>query len=190
MLPEPFQAAYLVTNIFEKLSIPYFLGGSLASIAHGIVRTTQNADIIADIQPVHIPKLIELLQPDFYLDEEMLRDAVRRRGSLNILHRESLFKVDIFIPKDRPFVQSQFRRARLYRLMEDVPVEARIAAAEDILLAKLEWFRQGGGVSERQWRDVLGIVKVQGEALDIECLRHWAAELQVEDLLEKLLTEE
>ena len=170
MLPEPIQAAYFVANVLENLQIPYFLGGSLASITYGIVRTTQDADIIADIQLSHVTAIMDQLEQAFYIDEVMLRQAVTSRGSLNILHKESLFKVDIFIAKGGSFEKSQFQRARLHSLVDGAEAMTRIATAEDILLSKLDWYRQGGEASERQWRDALGILKVQGERLNQEYL--------------------
>ena len=189
MLPEPIQTATIVVSVLDQLKIPYFLGGSFASIVHGIVRTTQDADIVADMRPEHVQPFIEKLQADFYIDEAMIRNAIQQRGSFNILHRQSIFKVDVFIPRDRPFEKSQFSRARKYPLTEGHELQAVFASAEDILLAKLEWYRLGGEVSERQWRDALGIVKIQGESIDQDYLRRWAEELSVSDLLEKLLQE-
>lgn len=189
MLPEPIQAAALVTMTLDQLNIPYFLGGSFASIVHGHVRTTQDADIIADIRQINVSKLIESLKDDFYLDEIAIKKAVQKRGSFNIIHRQSIFKIDIFIPKNRPFEKSQFARATRHSLDETSKINAVIASAEDILLAKLEWFRLGGEVSEQQWRDALGILKVQGEMLDHKYLRHWASKLGISDLMEKLLQE-
>lgn len=189
MLPGPIQVALRITRIFDQQKIPYFLGGSFASILHGIVRTTQDVDIVADIKLEHVPKLVEHLQDGFYVDEVMIQKSVSQKSSFNILHKQSLFKVDIFIPRNRPFEQSQFRRAQLQALADIEHAKAQVASAEDILLAKLEWYHEGGEVSERQWRDVLGILKVQANALDMEYLHYWAHELGVNDLLEKLLQE-
>ena len=189
MLPEPIQAAALVTNTLDKLNIPYFLGGSFASIVHGHVRTTQDADIIADIRAENVPMFIAALTDEFFLDEIAIKEAVKQRGSFNILHRQSIFKIDIFISKDRPFEKSQFSRADRHSLSQTGEIDAAVASAEDTLLAKLEWFRQGSEVAGQQWRDALGVLKVQGELLDLQYLRHWASELGVSDLLEKLLLE-
>lgn len=187
MLPEPIQATFHIIQVFENLNIPYFLGGSLASITHGLVRTTQDADIVADIQPEHIHSFIAQTQDNFYIDEIMVVNAIQNRASFNLIHRQSLFKVDVFISNNSPFEKSQFKRARKYTLLKDV--EAMITTAEDIILAKLVWYRQGGEVSERQWRDVLGIGKIQGDSLDIEYLKYWASELDITSLLERFIAE-
>jgi hypothetical protein len=100
-----------------------------------------------------------------------------------------MFKVDVFIPPDRPFSNAQFSRARKETLSPDPQIEAIVATAEDTMLAKLDWYRQGGETSERQWRDVLGLLKVQRGALDLVYLRDAAAELKISDLLERALKE-
>jgi len=176
-----------VTNVLEALGVPYFIGGSLASTLYGMVRTTQDSDIIADLHAEHIPFLMDELQNEFYMDDEMIADAIAQRSSFNIIHRESMFKVDIFIPRARTFVNMQFSRARKETLSSDPLMVAKVASPEDTLLAKLEWYRMGGEVSERQWRDVLGVLKVQSEALDADYLHRMAREIQVEDLLDRAL---
>jgi hypothetical protein len=114
---------------------------------------------------------------------EMINDAIVHRSSFNIIHRESMFKVDVFIPLSRAFIKMQFSRARKEILSSDPHMAAFVASPEDTLLAKLEWYRLGGELSERQWRDVVGIINVQGEALNVDYLRQMAKELHVEDLL-------
>ena len=178
-----------VTNTLEKLGVSYFIGGSLASTLYGMVRTTQDSDIIADLSAEHIPMLMDALQNEFYIDNEMIADAIVHRSSFNIIHRESMFKVDVFIPRSRLFITMQFSRARKETLSSDPQMVAFVASPEDILLAKLEWYRLGGEVSERQWRDVLGVLKVQAGMLDVDYLSSMAHDLQVDDLLERVLKE-
>ncbi len=101
-----------VTSALEKLDVPYFIGGSLASTLYGMVRTTQDADIITMLDYQHIQALIKALESDFYMDDEMIIEAVSHHSSFNIIHRESMFKVDVFIPGDRDFLHKQFDRAR------------------------------------------------------------------------------
>jgi hypothetical protein len=189
MDPDPIQVAAAVTTLLEKLDIPYFIGGSLASTLHGMVRTTQDVDIVAMLQAENIRPFSDALKNEFYVDEEMIAAAVSRRSSFNVIHRQSMFKVDVFIPPDRPFSNAQFSRARKETLSPDPQIEAIVATAEDTMLAKLDWYRQGGETSERQWRDVLGLLKVQRGALDLVYLRDAAAELKISDLLERALKE-
>jgi len=100
-----------------------------------------------------------------------------------------MFKVDVFISKQRPFDRAQFERKAAQVVATEPERTACVASAEDTVLTKLEWYRLGGEVSERQWRDVQGVLKVQAAGLDLAYLRRWAAELQVADLLTKALVE-
>ena len=187
MLPEPLAVTLQITNFFERLNIPYLLGGSFASIIYGIVRTTQDSDILTEMRKEHISTFVQSLEEEFHIDERMIADAIQQRGSFNIIHRASMFKVDIFISRERPFDKIQVARALTQQLSKEPQVFVKVCTAEDIILAKLEWYRLGGEVSERQWRDVLGVMKVQADRLDIDYLRTWAARLEVRDLLEKAL---
>ena len=118
----------------------------------------------------------------------MILDAIHRCASFNIIHLETMLKVDIFIPKDNPYNEEAFRRRRKDTLSDEQGTpEFYLASPEDIILSKIEWFHLGGNVSERQWFDVLGVLKVQGNLLDMEYLKHWAVELGLIDLFEQAL---
>jgi hypothetical protein len=186
---EALQVTLLVTNVFDRLSIPYVIGGSMASIIHGMLRTTMDVDIVADIQMEQVSSFVAGLQDVFYVDESMIRQAIQRRSSFNLIHLTTIFKVDIFIPKDRPFDQQQLKRRISERIADDVDEQIWVLSAEDVVLAKLDWFRLGGEVSERQWRDILGVLKTQQTSLDIEYLKQWAEKLGVTDLMERALEE-
>lgn len=187
MQNEPVEVTLKVTDIFEKLGVPYLIGGSLASTLHGMVRTTQDSDVIAAMRLEHLPPFVRALQDEFYIDEEMVTDAIQRNSSFNMIHRETMFKVDIFIPRPRPFLQSQLSRAQRQTFYLETEISAKFASPEDTILSKLEWYRMGGEVSDRQWRDIIGVLKTRAGELDLEYLRKWAAELHVSDLLERAL---
>ena len=189
MHSEPALVTSIVTSVLEGLGISYLIGGSLASTLYGMVRMTQDSDIIADLKREQVNPFTAALIKDFYIDEEMIYQAISQRASFNLLHRTSFFKVDIFIPKIRPFTEQQFARAERQVLSLEPPVEAFVSSAEDTLLAKLEWYRMGGEVSDRQWRDALGIIEVQSAVLDLVYLRRWAMELEITDLFERALQE-
>ena len=189
MQNEPIEVTLLVTKVFEKLGVPYLIGGSLASTLYGMVRTTQDSDIIAQMRPEHIQPFVSALDSEFYVDQEMIAESVQRHSSFNIIHRETMFKVDVFIPSPRPFLRSQLSRAQVQTFTFESQMSARFARPEDTILSKLEWYRMGGEVSDRQWRDVLGVLKTRSGGLDLDYLREWAADLKVSDLLERALKE-
>ncbi|MEN4013114.1 MAG: hypothetical protein ROW48_13845 [Bellilinea sp.] len=189
MQNEPIEVTIKVTQVLESLGIPYLIGGSLASALYGMVRTTQDSDIVAEMRLEHLEPFVLALQDDFYLDDEMIAESIQRHSSFNIIHRESMFKVDVFIPRPGPFLQSQLARVQKQTFLFEPEVSANFSSPEDIILAKLEWYRLGGEVSERQWRDILGVLKTRAGELDLDYLRKWANELKVSDLLERALKE-
>lgn len=189
MQNEPIEVTIRVTQVLEKLNIPYLIGGSLASALYGMVRATQDADIVAEMQLEHLVPFVSALQDEFYVDDEMIAESIRRHSSFNIIHRESMFKVDVFIPRPRPFFRSQLARAQKQTFLLENELSANFGSPEDTILAKLEWYRLGGEVSERQWRDVLGMLKTRAGELDLGYMRKWANDLQVDDLLERVLLE-
>jgi len=183
-LMDPLDVAALVARALEDLGVRCFIGGSLASTFHGEPRFTRDADLVAELQLRHAEPLAQTLASTFYVDVESIRRAVTRRGSFNVIHLPTAFKVDVFVSKLRPFDRSQFARREAAPSEEQ---EIYIASAEDTVLAKLEWYREGGEVSDQQWRDVLAILTVQGKRLDREYLRTWADSLGVRDLLDRAL---
>ena len=187
MLPEPIAVTLLVVNVLDDLGVPYFIDGSLATAVHGVARATMDVDIVADLRTEQAKPLVQALGDAFYADEGMIQAAIRHQSSFNVIHRETMFKVDIFVRGQRPFDQAQFRRRTLYILAQEPERTAYFASPEDNILAKLVWYRQGGEVSDRQWRDVMNVIRVQGARLDLTYLRQWAVRLGVADLLERAL---
>ena len=178
-----------VTEAFDALGVPYYLGGSVASSAHGIARASLDADLVAALEPEHVDGFVKHLAAAYYIPEDRLRSAVATRSSCNLIHLATMFKIDVFVSKGRPFDQEAARRARPQAIdeAEDGPLFP-VASAEDVVLAKLEWFRLGGETSERQWWDVIGVLRV-AEDVDRAYLRRWAAALSLTDLLERALAD-
>jgi len=189
MQNEPVEVTLKVTGVLEKLGVPYLIGGSLASSLYGMVRSTQDSDVITGMRAEHVGPFVEALQDEFYIDEEMIAESIQRNSSFNIIHRETMFKVDVFIPRPRPFLQSQLSRAQRKTFTLEAEISAQFASPEDVVLAKLERYRLGGEVSDGQWRDVLGVLKTRAGELDLDYLHKWAGELKVADLLDRALKE-
>ena len=104
--------------------------------------------------------IAQALGQEFYADPEMMRDAIRQHSSFNLVHLDTMFKVDVFVARGRDFDRAQLTRRQLHLLSEDPERRAYVASAEDTVPFKLEWYRLGGEVSDRQWHDVLGVLKV------------------------------
>lgn len=181
--------ALMVTDTLDRLGIPYLVGGSLVSIMYGMVRYTNDADLVADIKPYDVNAFVQALSDRFYVYDEAILGAIEHQSSFNVIHLESSIKVDVFVAKQRAFDREQFRRRTEEVIEFDSGRTAWVCTPEDIILAKLEWFRLGGQISERQWRDVLGVIKVQGDSLDEDYLQKWAKPLGVSDLIERALEE-
>ena len=178
-----------VADAFEALGVSYRVGGSVASSALGVARTTLDIDLVADLRAVHVAPFVERLQADYYVDADMIHDAIRRRASFNVIHLATMMKVDVFVLGARPFDRVAFARVINEPLGDDRERRFPLTTAEDIVIHKLDWYRLGGGVSQRQWADILGVLKLQSDAIDRAHLAHWAKELGVSDLLERALAE-
>jgi hypothetical protein len=189
MLSEPLAITLLVIDAFDKLGVPYLIGGSMASALHGTARSTLDTDLVCDLQAEQVKSLVQMLEKEFYIDEAMIRDAIHYQSSFNLIHLATMFKVDVFITKHRRFDQMQFQRRQLQVIANKPERKVYVTSAEDIILAKLEWYRLGGKMSDRQWRDIIGVLKVQADRLDLNYLSQWAVELDVSDLLQRALKE-
>jgi hypothetical protein len=186
----PTEILLRVSTVLDSLDIPHAVVGSMASSAWGFPRTTNDADIVAELGPEHVSALVAALSPDFYVDSEAVERAIRTSRSFNAVHRLSAFKVDVFVPPPGGFGIQQVARRRLERIgpEPDGPLLA-VTAPEDAILGKLEWLARAGSVSDRQWRDVVGVMTVQRERLDVAYLREWAARLGLLPLLERAMAD-
>jgi hypothetical protein len=171
-----------VVAALETAGIPYMLAGSFASSHHGAPRTTQDIDVVVDPTFASLEMFLAALQSDeVYFDADVARDELKRRGQFNIIDGATAWKVDIIFRKARSFsVEELKRRVRATVLGVDLSV----ASVEDTVLAKLEWAKLGE--SERQLRDVRGILEVQGSALDVAYVEQWLDELGVRELWDRV----
>ncbi len=188
-MESPFTVLSLVAKILEQLQITYVLVGSLASSFHGMYRSTADIDIVADVKPAQVLPLLNALQDNFYVDELAVREAIDRRQSFNAIHFDSVFKVDIFIPKSDSFSRKQLERRELRKLGPNVDQMVHVATVENTILAKLRGYHSGGRVSDTQWTDVVGMIGASAARLDLEYLGEWAETLGLSDLLKQAFDE-
>ena len=175
-----------VVHVFEQLQVPYYISGFIASSAYSLPRTTYDVDMVAALQPRHVAAFVNALAEEYYVDHSAILDAIVHHGSFNMTHQATGINIDVFIPAGRPFDREQFARVRA-NLLPGADQAVNLAAPEDVLLNKLAWYELGNRVSDQQWRDVQGILRVQGEALDLDYLRRWATDLNLSELLEAAL---
>lgn len=185
-LLDPVAIALHVGACLDPLDVEWVTGGSLASSVHGEPRATQDVDMVVDLRARHVKALWDALRRDYYADADEMHAAVKEATSFNAVHFASAIKVDFFIAGDDPFEAERLAHRQRVEMPAGV---LYIDTAEHTLLRKLEWYRRGGDVSERQWRDVQAIARIQGDRLDRDRLHRWAGRLGVTDLLERVLTE-
>lgn len=187
--PEFVSAVAPVVGALERIGVPYYVTGSVVSSRFGIGRSTLDVDIVADLREEHAAALEAALRDEFYVELGTIEDAIRRRSMFNVVHLATMIKVDVYTTA-MPFDRAALDRSRLDSFSAGPGARTMaIATPEDVVVHKLGWFRAGGEVSERQWSDVVGVLRVQAGRLDLEHMRRWARDLGVEDLLQKALDE-
>lgn len=179
----PFELLKKIVEVFEHLQVPYLVTGAVASIAYGEPRLTNDIDLVADLKDRHVSGLIEAFPSDeFYISEEMVREAIRQHGQFNIIHPSSGLKVDVIIKKNSPYDNSRFERVR--RVYPAESYQANFAAPEDVIIKKMEYYKEGG--SEKHLRDIAGILKISGEMVDRAYIVEWAKRLDLVEIWEAI----
>lgn len=187
-ISDPTVAFERLLAALDHLGVRYVVGGSLASFIRGTGRATMHIDLVVELGPAQAETFALALQGEFYADADMIREALDRGISFNVIHFKSSYKFDLF-PVASEFERSQLARGAVVDAspFDTTPLRFRVASPEDIILAKLAWFHKGGCVSARQWNDVLGVVRIQGDRLDRAYLNEWAERLAVRELLDDAL---
>jgi hypothetical protein len=188
-VPDPFVATAALAEVLHALRIPYVVGGSLASMLYGEWRLTNDVDIAIALTSWQVDTLARLLERAFIVDRESIAEAVRERGSFNAIHRSPWVKMDVYVRKPEGHFAEELKRALKHQVGDDAEQFAFFCTPEDIVLQKLRWYQLGGGASDRQWRDILGVLKRSHERIDCEYLRAWAGNLGVAALLQRALVE-
>lgn len=184
-LEESLLAAEEVAQAFDALGVRYAVGGSVASSLHGVPRATMDVDFVAAMKLEHVEGFVQRLADDYYVDLVSVRTAVTSRDSFNVIRNATVLKVDVFVVADEKLGAEELDRAQEVTTLTGQTF--RVVSAEDIVVEKLRWWKLGGGVSERQWRDAVGVVRVQAELFDEGYARRRAAAIGVAELLEKVL---
>ena len=179
----PAQLLARIVRLLDQLGIPYHVGGSVASSWYGHPRSTADLDMVIEADASRLAALAEALSRDFYVPTEAMAEAMAQHSSFNAIALDGPFKIDFFIRGERAFDQEEFRRARAQQLESPERVTVRLKSPEDLILRKLEWFQLGGGVSDHQWQDVLGVLRAMRDRLDDVYLERWAGELGLAALL-------
>lgn len=177
-----------VVDLFDRLAIPNHIGGSVATSVFGHARSTLDVDMVAAVEVRHVGPIASALRGTYYADAELMLDAIQHRACFNLIYLPQYFKVDVFAVKDSPYARVAFARHTLAKLAgTSSDREFRFATPEDVVLHKLDWYRQGGETSERQWSDILSVLRIQVGRLDLDYMRKWAPSLDVADLLERVV---
>jgi hypothetical protein len=172
------------TDVLERMQVPYVIVGSIASIAYGESRFTQDIDVIAAFEMRHVGPLLAAFPPsEFYVSETAMREAIRTSFQFNVIHPGSGNKIDFILPREDEWARVQMARARPVRLLPDRDVMT--AAPEDVILGKLWYYSQGGG--DRHLRDIAGILRVTGEGVDRAEVERWAARLGYLEIWEQIV---
>lgn len=181
---EPFDLLRLLVRTLEALHLDYLVTGSMATIAYGEPRLTNDLDVVVALPIALVDRFCDAFPIEgFYLSRDAVRDAVLRRHQFNIIHFASGLKIDVIIPADDDFERSRMMRGRALAVGPDW--EARFASPEDVILRKLQYFREGG--SEKHLRDIAGVFKIQGDRLDLDYIAEWAEALEVSEIWRELL---
>ncbi|HOX05307.1 MAG TPA: hypothetical protein PK280_02815 [Planctomycetota bacterium] len=181
---EQYELLGLLVRCFESLGVRYFITGSVASMAYGEPRLTNDIDVVADLREEHTPALLERFpHPEFCLSAEAVGRAIRRRGQFNIIHPVSGLKADVIIPERSSFDDSRFARARKVRPVEDL--EAIFSSPEDMIVKKLDFYREGG--SDKHLRDIAGMIKISGASLDLDYISGWVGKMGLAETWSQVL---
>lgn len=169
-----------VVTAFNELKIPYYIGGSIASSTLGMARATMDIDVVSYLSPLKVDQLVEKLNEEYYIDKHMILDAIERGSTFNIIHNETSYKIDVFISSNEEYQQNIFDRIIEDQLSDgEEIIKVFLCSAEDVVLTKLLWYKERGGTSEKQWTDILGVLKVQKNSIDIDYLKKWARDLNI-----------
>ena len=189
MASPPIEVLHIVATELERLGIPYAVGGSVASGAYGEPRSTHDVDMLLDLRFADVQRLISALEDRFHVQAAAAREAIERQSSFQAIHNKLYVKVDLFVRGEAVLDREQIER-RIRRPVSDDDARTVFVTSPDVIvLRKLDWYRMTDETSDRQWRDVLGVIKVSGKRLDLPYLQRMAVTLGLSALLTRALRE-
>ena len=173
-----------IARALDGVAARWAIGGSMASATHGEPRATNDVDVVAELDEPRARRLTQLLGIDFYADADIAAEAVRTRGSFNVIDKRSFIKIDVFVPPPGPMGMGQLDRRQFLEIVPSLGA-LPVLGPEDVVLQKLRWYEIGGRASDRQWRDIVSVLCASGGALDDRYLDEVAAGAGLADLLRK-----
>ena len=182
-------AIKVFVDILDELKIPYAIGGSVASSIYGQVRFTQDADVSVASFDSRIAEFCQAVESGFYVSQQAVQQAHQNASSFNVIYLDSAFKIDVFIISDDPFKKQVLLRRKKIDFEDGSDRMYDFVSPEDIILLKLQWYTDGGATSQKQWNDILGVLKNRQDKMDMNYLRDWASKLSILDLLNKATQE-
>jgi hypothetical protein len=187
--PDPIRVALMVAQALDDVGIPYVIGGSVASSLHGVPRLTNDVDFVIRLGITQVTSLASRLGSDFYISEDAAQEAIENAAgsSFNVINIPLAVKVDLFPAADALDNERLAHRRPTNIGGSGAPTLVNIDTAEDVVLRKLDWYRKGGEISERQWRDVIGVLRAQSAKMDMGYVKKWSLVLGVGDLLDRAI---
>ena len=181
---EPNELLGRVVQHLDALDIPYFVTGSMGSIVYGEPRFTTDIDIVIQADPMRASQLAESFDPlEYYASSQAAAEAAARAGQFNVIHPASGLKVDFMIATRSAYNDSRFARMRDLAVLPGRLVH--FAAPEDIIIKKLEYYKEGR--SSKHLRDIRGILGVLAETIDRDYIAQWVAKLQLASQWEEVI---
>jgi hypothetical protein len=170
----------LTCQRLDKAKIPYMLTGSFAANFYAVPRMTRDIDIVIAIQESHVNTLYNLFKADFYIDKASINEAITYLSMFNIIHNDSVFKIDFIVRKNDPYRNLEFQRKHQVQL-DNVPIW--IVAPEDLIISKLFWAKTS--FSEMQLSDIRNLI-ISIKNLDKDYIKKWVKELELDAIFERL----
>jgi predicted nucleotidyltransferase len=178
-MDEQLEFMKLIASRLDSTSIPYMMTGSMAMAIYSTPRMTRDIDLVVEVTPTNVDKIVDIFSEDCYIDQDSVMQAVHTHGMFNIIHNDWMVKADFIIRKNEAYRREEFTRRQKINI-EGIAIS--VVTAEDLILSKLVWGKRSQ--SDLQLHDVYQMISTVSE-LDWEYMQKWATALGVDDLLRK-----